>query len=387
MSTPTSDPSRPTYEQYIEKPLERFDQKNDAFKRARWDEPLIPQGKRFYGIQEPQNRAGYRREDYALREASWYIEHGFARGIQTPNFGLYSWESVDPGLTMRLTEGRVEVDDTGAMARKVKKAAKLFGASLVGIAPMDERWFYSHLFHPRTREHTEQEVPKSCTSVIALAYEMNYEMAKTSPTLIAGGTTGIGYSMMAYTSGMLAHFIRCLGYTAIPCGNDTALSIPIAVDAGLGELGRNGLLITEKYGPRVRLSKVFTDLPLAPDKPVDLGVQAFCETCKKCAATCSAQALMKGERSAGRQTISNNPGMAKWMVDADKCFSFWAQNTTDCLTCIRTCPFNKAPGRIHNLTRWTIRRTRVFNRLFVWIDDVLGYGKKTNPETFWEEAA
>jgi len=36
------------------------------------------------------------------------------------------------------------------------------------------------------------------------------------------------------------------------------------VDAGLGELGRNGLLVTPEFGSRVRLCKVFTELPLQP---------------------------------------------------------------------------------------------------------------------------
>jgi epoxyqueuosine reductase QueG len=88
---------------------------------------------------------------------------------------------------------------------------------------------------------------------------------------------------MGFIAPSMARFIQELGYHAMPSGNDTALSIPMAVDAGLGELGRNGILITPKYGPRVRLCKVFTDLPLVHDKPVDLGVQAFCEICKKCA--------------------------------------------------------------------------------------------------------
>ncbi|MBI3014776.1 MAG: hypothetical protein HYY65_06905 [Candidatus Tectomicrobia bacterium] len=70
-----------------------------------------------------------------------------------------------------------------------------------------------------------------------LAHEMDYEMTQTSPSVVAASTTGFGSSMMAYSAGLLAHFIRGLGYKAVPCGNDTALSIPLAVDAGLGELG------------------------------------------------------------------------------------------------------------------------------------------------------
>ena len=64
-------------------------------------------------------------------------------------------------------------------------------------------------------------------------------------------------------------------------GNDTALSIPLAIDAGLGELGRNGLLITPEYGACVRLCKVFTDLPLEADRPVEFGLAEICQRCRR----------------------------------------------------------------------------------------------------------
>ena len=69
-------------------------------------------------------------------------------------------------------------------------------------------------------------------------------------------------------------------------GNEYGLNIPLAIDAGLGELGRNGLLTTEQFGPRLRLCKVLTDLPSELDSPVDMGVQHFCETCERCAEAC-----------------------------------------------------------------------------------------------------
>jgi epoxyqueuosine reductase QueG len=55
------------------------------------------------------------------------------------------------------------------------------------------------------------------------------------------------------------------------------------VDAGLGEMGRFGYLITKELGPRVRLFAVTTDMPLVADRPVDIGVEDFCSFCKKCA--------------------------------------------------------------------------------------------------------
>ena len=60
--------------------------------------------------------------------------------------------------------------------------------------------------------------------------------------------------------------------------SEEVLQIPIAVKAGLGELGRNNSLITQKFGPRLRLSTVTTDLPLAVDPPVRIGVQEYCDS-------------------------------------------------------------------------------------------------------------
>lgn len=106
-------------------------------------------------------------------------------------------------------------------------------------------------------------------------------------------SSGMGYSMMAHLAASLAHFIRDLGFDAIPCCNDTALSIPTAIDAGLGGIGRNGLLIAPGFGPRVRSSEVFTTLPLIPDKPDYIGGQKMCNFFGWCARACPGQAISR----------------------------------------------------------------------------------------------
>jgi epoxyqueuosine reductase len=137
---------------------------------------------------------------------------------------------------------------------------------------------------------------------------MDYTAIRCSPTSPSSAATGLGYSKMAFIAGLLAHYIRGLGYKAIACGNDTACSIPIAIDAGLGELARNGLLITPTFGPRVRLAKVFTDLPLMPDKPIEFGVGDFCMMCEKCAKKCPSQSIRYGKPTDKPNNISNREG-------------------------------------------------------------------------------
>ena len=116
----------------------------------------------------------------------------------------------------------------------------------MGICQVHPNCVYSQEYNTITSEHYPIELPEGCHNAIVLAISMDYEQIRTSPTGIAGAEVGRGYSMMAYVANLLALFIRGLGYRAIPCGNDTALSVPLAMAAGLGETGRLGFLITEK---------------------------------------------------------------------------------------------------------------------------------------------
>ena len=120
----------------------------------------------------------------------------------------------------------------------------------------------------------------------------------------------------------MAIFIRYLGYRAIPSANDTALNVPLAMEAGLGEAGRSGLLITRKFGPRVRLCKVFTDLPLLNDTYKPFGVTEFCKVCKKCAIHCPFQAIPDGDMTTDGHNISNHSGILKYYSNYEKCFQF-----------------------------------------------------------------
>ena len=367
---------------YVVGAVKRFNQKNELFKRLRWDTSLKNMAEGFFGTIQPRNKLGYSHKDLALREAAWYIEEAFAHGCRIHNSGLFSWEDELAETSCIPTDIKLGITDIEKTTKDVKKVAKLFGASLVGIAMLDENWLYSHTYNTLTNEVKELDFSIDCKYAIVLAFEMDYEMVKTSPTWLAQSTEGIEYSRMPFTASMLAQFIRGLGYRAIPSGNDTAISIPLAIDAGLGELGRNGLLITRKFGPRVRLAKVFTNLPLRANEPAKLGITGFCQTCGKCAVHCPGQAIIDGERTTEGHNVSTSTGTLKWPINAEKCFSFWARNEGSCMSCIRVCPFNKAPGFIHDIAWWLVKYFDIVDSPLVKIDDLIGYGKQKKAE-FW----
>jgi len=366
-------------------PSYRFDQKNEMFKRRTWDPEFKPHGDRLYTQIRYQDRYGYRKLDYALRNAAWNLEYGYAFGNMRSNYGLLSWTHI-PEKARRFVETGPPVNySPEENARIVKKAARFLGADMVGICRLHPNLVYSREYNLMDGLHDPFEIPDGCHHAIVMAVAMDYDSARYSPDGISGASTGLGYSMQAVVANLVAAFIRGLGFRAIPSGNDSAISIPLAIAAGLGELGRMGILITPAYGPRIRICKVFTDLPLSYDTFRPFGVEKFCEVCKKCAHHCPSQAITHGGKTTEGPSLSNHSGALKWYINPEKCFMFWTKNWMDCNNCVMVCPFNKPPGFIHDITRGFIRKTPPLNRLFVWMDDLLGYGKPVQNKNFWEE--
>jgi reductive dehalogenase len=268
------------------------------------------------------------------------------------------------------------VQNLSEMSETIKEVALFLGASLVGITELNKTWVYEPGWdrYDHSPLNLDEKMPGSIKYAVVMAIETNYDMVKHAPTARASAAAGLGYSKMSVLAPSLAKFISSLGYTALACGNDTALSVPLAVDAGLGQLGRFGALITPEFGPRVRLCKVLTDLPLKPTKPIDFGVTQFCSDCELCAEYCPSQAILYGSRTAKARTLSTNPGLLKWPFDGEKCLRFWWKNGAktekgmyhiDCYQCINVCPFNKKPGIGHDLVRWFVRTKPSLNKYWV----------------------
>jgi reductive dehalogenase len=272
---------------------------------------------------------------------------------------------------------------SGELSRLIKKVARWLGADLVGIARLNPLWVYTHWgYHNAHYTKAAQagdpiEIGKHFPFVIVIVHGMDYEVLKRTPAIEP--ETDLIYSKMGWTSGSLATYIREIGYKAIPAGNELAISIPLAVDAGLGELGRLGLLMTREFGPRCRISKVFTDLPLVEDAPIDIGVQKYCEHCERCAHHCPSGAIRSGERTDAPLDESTNPGMMKWPVHAMKCLDWWVKNGTHCSVCIRVCPWNKPNHLFHRGVRMLAERN-ILTKTLVFMDEWVGYGRQVLKE-------
>ena len=110
------------------------------------------------------------------------------------------------------------------------------------------------------------------------------------------------------------------------------LHIPVAIAAGLGQLGKHGSLITKEYGSNVRLTTVLTSLPMLPNQRKDIGVDDLCVSCTVCSRACPPDAIFDE-----KQWVR---GHQKWYVDFDKCIYYFAE-TQGCGICIEVCPWSE----------------------------------------------
>ncbi len=255
------------------------------------------------------------------------------------------------------------------MSAYIKSLARHYGAHQVGITDLRPYHVYSHI--GRGQGVYGDPVPVEGQWAIAFTVEMDFAMTGSGPHPPAVMESAHQYVEAARTAVQLAAAIRLMGYPARAHidGNYRVICPLVARDAGLGEIGRIGLLMTPGLGPRVRLGVVTTEMELVADPPQPSPATIdFCSLCEKCAACCPPQAIPYGPQV-------ESEGVRRWRIDADKCFGYWNQIGTDCARCMAVCPYSHPEGTYHNLVRRGIQRSHTFRRLALHLDDFF-YGAK-----------
>ncbi len=324
-------------------------------------------------------------------------------GQGTENMGSQSWSDVSTIPGLRREARAPDITDPVPLTRYTKTLARLSGADVVGVAPFDIRWIYTHTQRnqympgePKLKEiqvadvpapkETDEAllIPADVQSVVVMTFSMNRVMMQTSPSPVGDGMAGMGYLRMGISSLAVAEFIRTQGYWAIPSTNCVGMNVPIAIQAGLGEAGRHGMLITPEFGPNIRIAKVFTNMPMTKDKPIAFGVQDFCLSCLKCARECPSKSIAEGPRTWEALDECNNPGVHKWYNNYKKCLFFWMENGFTCGNCLAVCPFTKGDMWAHAATEWAIANMPFLNGIWLGMDDAFGYGERRDPSVVWD---
>lgn len=363
--------------------VNQFDERDQVFARNRALHPGSEQYKTYYEAHpERESIDAERREKGGPIGQPGIIDnpHGGPNvaatlaSLNMPHY-LSTPEKVTPQIHFFLKGKKLELSPEEATER-VKGFTRHLGADMVGITEINPLWVYSHrgeIFHENW-EDWGKEIKLEHKYAIVFAEEMSFEMVGPAPHTPTTMESMNNYAKGAYISTQLAAFIANLGYsaTADHLRHYDAILPPLAVDAGLGEMGRLGYLMTKEFGPRIRLSAVTTDLPLATDKPIDIGVEDFCRICKKCAVCCPSGSIPM-------EDLAEVNGTLRWKLNDETCFKYWGKIGTDCCICMKVCPWGHARTFPHKVIVWLITRNAFSRRIFSIMDDIF-YGKRPKPK-------
>ena len=210
---------------------------------------------------------------------------------------------------------------------EVEEQAKNLGIDLIGFAPVDENFMFE--------EDHVGGIEVLYENAIVLGMEMDYEAIDAAPEPPAGVESLNIYAELGEATNKLTNFIRSKGYGAIACHplGGPILYPAMAVKAGLGQIGTQGLLITKKFGPRQRLSMISVNAtPLPEVSQENFEIDEYCKKCKRCVQMCPVNAIYY-------EPIIKENGI-KTRIDGEKCIEYFYE-TTGCSICIKECPFHK----------------------------------------------
>jgi reductive dehalogenase len=257
----------------------------------------------------------------------------------------------------------------------VKATSYWLGCDAVGISACPDWTWYSHDAHGAviTPPHDQ---------AISIIIDQGFE---TMEGASGDDWISVAQSMRAYLrfsllGGVIAQQIRNLGYSAKAhtVMDGEVLQPPLLLLAGLGEVSRIGEVILNPFlGPRLKSGVVTTDLPMTHDKPIDFGLQKFCESCNKCARECPSGAI-----TAGPKRMFN--GYEIWKSDSQKCATYriTTQGGAMCGRCMKTCPWNLEGLFAEKPFRWAAMNMPAAAPVLARLDDVLGKGE-INPVKKW----
>jgi ferredoxin len=207
---------------------------------------------------------------------------------------------------------------------ELKAYAKSLGVAETGYTVVNPRYIFRgfHILFP---------------NAMVFTIEMDREKIRQAPSLPSYIEIWRTYYEVGVIVNKVADFLRQRGFNAHagPAVGGDVNYIPVAIDAGLGIFGKNGLLITRHSGPRVRLAAVYTDIENMPYAQENLHgwVRAYCQGCNLCVQKCPAGAIY-GQT----QTLADG-GPA--FIDHTKCAMPFS-NDNGCSLCIKHCPFSYA---------------------------------------------
>jgi len=329
--------------------IQRFDERESGFNRAARGD--------FGPVAEKESRRFVRKEPIAAAQRDMIAHLG---GI----------------VDSEVASSKAQIpEDPEVLSRHIKRLGYFLRADIIGICRLPQYAVYSH-----DRLGNPIELNHKFAIVIVVDQGYTTMNGSTGSDWISASQSMRGYSNDGFITSIMANYIRRLGYPARAhfSSHYQVVIPPLLLLAGIGEICRASIVLNPFLGTRFKAGAVTTDLPLLPDKPVDFGLQEFCQKCLKCATECPSRAIPTGG------TIMHN-GYENWELDVERCTKFRVtnQNGAACGSCIKVCPWNKPEGWTHDVVRWMTKHTPFLDRFIVKMDGLWGYGKQDRRDKWW----
>jgi reductive dehalogenase len=347
-------------------PTNKFDERDVMFSRMELIENT-QKFKQYYSLR-PENKAkdDLFRKEPGLLSAGAKLYNPFLFHAAEATFSTVNL--LQPLVETQKKKKKSSDYSESEISDFIKKWAIKLGAKDVGFTLVKPHHIYSHIGRG---ENYGKALELSHKYAIAFTVEMSHDSIQHSPQ----GTIITESSQQYFNAGaiavQIAEFIRNMGFDARSHidANYRVICPVVAMDAGLGTIGRMGLLMTPKQGPRVRIGVVTTDLKVEINqKPFDSSVIHFCNICKKCAVNCPSNAISS-------EKLKKEKLSKRWTINHESCFTYWTKIGTDCGRCIAVCPCAHQNNLVHNLVRSMLKINPVNRWIALKLDNYF-YGEK-----------
>jgi epoxyqueuosine reductase len=269
--------------------------------------------------------------------------------------------------------------DPEILTRHVKAVGYFLKADVVGTCQVPESAYYSY-----DKEGSPIGVRYEHAIVLVMRKEGKAMRASTGSDWMGDPISFQAYEHLGLVAETMANYIRRLGWDASAqygpsfVNRYLVLMPPLLLLAGIGEVSRAGIILNPYLGLGFKAAAVLTDMPLVPDKPIDFGLQRFCQSCQICARNCPSNAIPLGDKG-----MYN--GYETWKLDTKRCasFNFTNKKGTMCNRCVKSCPWTNPPTGLHNLVRGMVRRSRLAQQVAIRAAALLRPGEDRPAEKWW----
>jgi reductive dehalogenase len=269
--------------------------------------------------------------------------------------------------------------DPEILTSHIKSVGYFLKADIMATCKVPASAYYSH-----DKKGSPIDTRFENAILIVMRKELRAVRASTGHDWMGDPISFQAYQHLGMVTETIANYIRRLGWEASAqygpsfVNRYTVLLPPLLLAAGIGEVSRAGIILNPFLGLAFKAAVVLTDMPIVPDKPVDFGLQKFCQKCKICVEACPSKAIPTGDK------VMYN-GYETWKLDTRRCasFNFTNKKGTMCNTCVKSCPWSNPSTWPHNMMRRLVMELPFSQRMAIRIARALGPDMTSPQEKWW----